>query len=311
MVRIARDVTWLIGRTPLVELGRLSPPGGGRVVGKLESFNPTRSNKDRAALGMIVAAERSGCLRAGGTIVECSAGDTGIALAMVAAARGHRLVLTMPANLHSSRCNLLRALGAEIVLTDAEAGMRGAMQRAEQIVRERPGALCLQPFTNRDNAAIHETTAREIWEDTDGAVAAVVCPVGTGGTAAGCLSFFRRQAPGVAVVGVEPASSPVLSGGPPGRHDLPGLGAGFVPGILAPQALDEIIAVREQDAFACLRQLAAHEALLVGPASAAVAWAALEIARRPERAGALIVAVLPDSSERYADHAAYSDREER
>jgi cysteine synthase A len=306
-MRIARDITWLIGRTPLVELGRLGPAGGGRVAAKLEGSNPTGSNKDRAALGMVVAAEKTGRLPPGGTIVECSAGDTGIALAMVAAARGHRLVLTMPEDLHSSRCNLLRALGAEVVLTHAAAGMRGAIERAEQIVRERSGAVCLQPFTNRDNAAAHTATAREIWEDTDGAVAAVVCPVGTGGTAAGCLSFFRAHAPEVAVVGVEPASSAVLSGGPAGRHDLPGLGAGFVPGILAPAALDEIIAVREPDAFACLRQLAAREALLVGPASAAVVWAALEIARRPDRAGAWIVAVLPDCGQRYADHAAYTE----
>lgn len=312
MTRIARDVTWLIGRTPLVDLARSRLSGGGRVVAKLESFNPTNSNKDRAALAMVRDAERTGTLRPGGTIVECSAGDTGIALAMVAAIRRYRMVLTLPADMQGARCNLLRALGAEIVLTDSDAGMRGALARAEQLVREIDGAVCLQPFTNRANARAHElTTAREIWEDTDGTVDTVVCPIGTGGVAAGCLAFFRSCAPAVRVVGVEPAASAVISGGAAGRHDLAGLGAGFIPGILPAEDLAEVLAISEVDAFACLRRLAAEEALLIGPASAAVACAAFRIAARPESHDRLIVAILPDSGERYADHAAYTRAETR
>ena len=303
MVRIAADVTWLIGRTPLVELARLSPPGR-RVVAKLEALNPSGSNKDRAALGMVLHAERCGFLRAGGTIVECTSGDLGLAIAMVGRRRGYRVVLTMPANTQSHRASLLRALGTEIVTTDAAAGMRGAMARAEQPAREIAGAICLQAFTNRANARVHaETTAREIWADTDGAVRAVVAPVGTGGTAAGCAAYLGEL--GVRIVGVEPASSAVLGGGKPGVHDIPGLGAGFVPDILGLGDLDEVAAVRDEEARDCVRRLARDEALLVGPAGGAVVHAALQFARRAENDGALVVAIVPDSGERYFDHRSY------
>lgn len=303
MARIAADVTWLIGRTPLVELARLSPPGT-RVLAKLEGDNPSGSNKDRAALGMIVDAERSGLLQQGGTIVECSGGDLGIAIAMVGRRRGYRVVLTMPEWLAQNRHNILRALGAEIVQTPAVEGMRGAMSRAEQIARQTPGALCLQAFTNRANSRQHaETTAREIWDDTDGQVQIVVCPVGTGGTAAGCCLFLRER--GVAVVGVEPAGSRVLSGNLPGPHDIPGIGAGFIPEILDARSLTEVVAVEDQEAALGVRVLARDEAILVGPAGGAVVAAAVAIARRPATAGKMIVAILPDHGERYLDHRAF------
>jgi cysteine synthase A len=307
MPRIARDITWLIGRTPLVELGRLHH-GPGRLVAKLEARNPTSSNKDRAALAMIEHAERSGFLTETTTIVECTTGDTGVALAMLCAARGYRLVLTMPECTPRSRCNLLRALGAQLEFTPSARGIRGALERAEALVRERAPALILQPFTNRANAQGHaSTTAREIWEDLEGEVDMVVCPVGSGGTAAGCLQFFREiQAP-VRVVAVEPAASAVLSGGPAGSHDISGIGAGFVPDILAAGELDEIVAVTERDAFAAVRTLAAKEGILGGPASGAVVHAAALLAARPSSAGKTVVAILPDHGERYDDHACYAE----
>ena len=311
MPRIARSVSWLIGRTPLVDLARLSPPGGGRLVGKLEMFNPTGSNKDRAVLEMIRHRERAGLLKPGGTIVEASAGDLGMALAMVARDLDYRLILTMPECRTDARCNLLRALGAELVFTDRQAGMAGAMAQAERLAKQTPGAVVLQPFTNRANARSHEQTAREIWDDTDGEVAAVVCPVGTGGTAAGCVSFFRDASAPVAVIGVEPSASPVLRGGQPGAHNLPGLGAGFVPQILQLGDLADIIDVTEADAFAMVRALAAHEAILGGPASGAVVAAAQQVCARPAWSGRLVVAILPDNGERYQEHTAFAACQER
>lgn len=308
MPRIAADVTWLIGRTPLVELSRLSPPGS-RLVAKLEAWNPSGSSKDRAALGMIEHAERGGFLRHGGTLVECTSGDLGLAVAMVGRRRGYRVVLTMPAGTPEHRASLLRALGAEIVTTPAAEGMRGAMRRADAIARETPGAFCLHAFSNRANAQAHaETTAREIWEDTDGQVQTVVVPVGTGGIAAGCAALLRER--GVRVVGVEPSGSPVLSGGAPGRHDIPGLGAGFVPEILRASDLDEVVAVGDADARAGVLQLAREEALLVGPAGGAVVAASLQVAARPAGSDRLLVAVLPDSGERYFDHGSYRQEEQ-
>jgi len=305
MPRIAADVTWLIGRTPLVALERLAPPGV-QLVGKLESANPTGSNKDRAALGMILHAERSGFLGPGGTLVECSSGDLGIAIAMVGRRRGYRVVLTMPQWLSAGRANLLRALGAEVVMTAADDGMRGAMLRADQIAKSIPGAVCLQAFTNRANAAAHaETTAREIWQDTDGRVGCVVVPIGTGGTAAGCAAFFGQY--DVPIVGVEPSASRAITGGIVATHDIPGLGAGFVPDILTPQALAEVVAVSDAEAVAMVRLLAREEALLVGPASGAVVHAAVVLGRRPESEGRMIVAVMPDAGERYLDHRAYQE----
>lgn len=302
MARIAADVTWLIGHTPLVHLARLSP-NGTRIVAKLDGWNPSGSNKDRAALAMIRQAERTGSLRPGGTIVECSSGDLGLAIAMVGRRLGYRVVLTMPEWLPAGRQSLLRALGAEIVMTPAQDGMRGAMQRAEQIAKQTPQAVCLQAFTNKANSRTHaETTAREIWADTDGAVGMVVAPIGTGGTAAGCAAFFREL--GIPVVGVEPAGSPMLTTGRAGQHDIPGLGAGFIPEILTPDELAEIVAVEDRDAVAGARALAREEALLLGPASGAVVHAAVSIARRPANLGKLVVAVFPDCAERYLDHKA-------
>jgi cysteine synthase A len=302
MSRIAADVTWLIGRTPLVDLSRLSPPGT-RLVGKLESWSPSGSNKDRAALGMIRHAERSGFLRPGGTIVECSSGDLGLAIAIVGRRLGYRVVLTMPNGIAAARKHLLTALGAEIEITPAEAGMRGAMVRAEQLAKQTAGGVCLQAFTNRANSRSHaETTAREIWEDTDGRVGLVVVPVGTGGTAAGCAAFFRDL--GVPVAGVQPSRSPVLTGGQAGSHAIPGIGAGFIPEILVPGELAAIVDVDDHEAAAGARALAQQESLLLGPASGAVLHAAQRLATSPSHAGKLIVAVLPDAAERNLDHAA-------
>ncbi len=301
MSRIARDITWLIGHTPLVELGIFAHSTRARVVAKLENRNPSNSNKDRAVLAMVEHAERHGYLQPGGTILECSAGDLSVALAMVAARRGYRLVLTMPEGTCPDRVAILRTLGAEIVFTDRKLGTRGALARLEELSKQLHGAHVLQPFANRANARAHEATAREIWEDTDGEVDAVVCPVGTGGTAAGCLAFFRHLSKRVAVLGVEPATSAVLSGAQPGPHGIPGLGAGFIPEILHADELAEVIAVADEEADAAVRQLAVAEGLLVGPASGAVLHAARAFAERPENAHKLVVAILPDHAERYVE----------
>jgi cysteine synthase A len=300
MARIAADVTWLVGRTPLVELARVSPPGT-RILGKLDGWNPSGSNKDRAALGMIRHAERNGFLRAGGTIVECTSGDLGLALATIGRRLGYRVVLTMPESTGRERRAMLAALGAEVVLTPTAEGMRGAMVRAEQLAKQTTGAICLQAFTNRSNARVHaETTAREIWDDTDGAVGLVVVPIGTGGTAAGCVAFFKDL--GVPVAGVQPSASAVLTGGKPGAHDIPGLGAGFIPDILAPSDLVAVVDVADDEAAAGVRLLAQRESLLVGPASGAVLQAAVRLARQPAHASKLVVAVLPDRADHFLDH---------
>lgn len=308
MVHIAKDITWLIGRTPLVEIGRFGAGSGGRLLAKLESHNPSGSNKDRAVLAILDDAERCGALRPGGTILECSSGDTSIALAVVAAARGHRVVVVLPGTVCEERCRLLRSLGAELVITEGALGMRGALQRLEQVSREMPEAFVMQPFTNRANARAHEQTAREIWQDTDGQVAAVVCPVGTGGTAAGCARFFATTPRQVPVWGVEPATCAVLSGKPAGKHDLPGLGVGFVPEILSIDALAGAIAVTHAQACAAAREVARLEGLLAGPAGGAVLHAAREVAARPELVNELVVAIVPDHAERYPGHGALSER---
>ena len=300
MVRIAADMTWLVGRTPLVDLARLSPPGS-RIIGKLDAWNPSGSNKDRAALGMIRHAANSGFLKPGGTIIECSSGDLGLATAIIGRRLGYHVVLTMPASIDPDRRNLLLAVGAEVVATDAAAGMRGAMARAEELTKATDGAVCLQAFTNRSNARTHEeTTAREIWADTDGQVQAVVVPIGTGGTAAGCASFFAPL--GVRVIGVEPAASAVLSGGKAGVHNIAGLGAGFIPDILSPAELSEVLAVTDEQARQTTQRLMREESLLLGPASGAVTCAAITLAERNDDAGKMIVAVLPDAAERNLDH---------
>ncbi|MEO0478106.1 MAG: cysteine synthase family protein [Planctomycetota bacterium] len=307
MPRIAKDVTWLVGRTPLLDLARYGEGLTAHLCAKLEFLNPTSSNKDRSVVAMVDHAERQGFLNQSTTIIECSAGDTAVSMAMVCAARGYRLVLTMPGCSTSARCNLLRALGAEIVTTEPERGTRGALERAEELAREIQPSLILQPFSNRANAEGHAaTTAREIWEDTEGDVDVVVVPVGTGGTAEGCLRFFRDNGKDVRVVAVEPAASAVLSGGQPGPHRIPGLGAGFIPDILHASELDEVIAVAEDDAFVAVRDLARKEGVLAGPASGAVLHAARAIADRPENAGKRIVAVLGDQGERYEEHPCFA-----
>lgn len=299
MTRIAADATWLIGGTPLVELTRLAPAGA-RLLGKLEANNPTGSNKDRAALGMIRHAERAGYLRAGGTIVECSSGDLGLSIAFVGRQLGYRVVLTMPEGASSNRLSLLALLGAEVVTTPASEGMRGAMARTDQLAKQTPGAVCLQAFSNRANARQHaETTAREIWQDTDGQVGGVVVPIGTGGTAAGCAQFFAEL--GVPVFGVEPDTSAVLHGEGPGAHDIPGLGAGFIPDILNPSQLAGIVRVTDAQARNGMQLLASQAGLLLGPASGAVLHAARSLAA-DKLANQMIVAVLPDRADHYPEH---------
>lgn len=299
MARIAADITWLVGRTPLVDLRRVQPDGA-RVIGKLDAWNPSGSNKDRAALGMIRHAAGSGYLKPGGTIVECSSGDLGLAVATIGRRLGYRVVLTMPESVDPARRNLLAAVGAIIEATPDAGGMRAAMERAEELARA-DDAICLQAFSNRANARIHcETTAREIWEDTDGDVDVVVVPVGTGGTAAGCIEFFRKRP--VRVVGVQPATSPVLTGGRPGHHGIPGIGAGFVPDILSPAELHEVCDVHDEDARSMTQRLMREESLLLGPASGAVLHIGLQLAARPAEADSTIVVVLPDAAERNIEH---------
>ena len=299
------DITHLVGRTPLVELGHVSAKRGTPLLAKLECANPTGSNKDRAVLGMLKEASRTGALKEGGTVVECSAGDLGVSLAALGTRLGYRIVLVMPEHLAGRRARLLRLLGAEIVTTPTAAGMPGAMERVDQLTKEIDGAMCLQPFRNDAGVEAHATTtAQEIFEDTDGKVRAVVCPIGTGATVAGCLRFFRHHAPEVKIFGVEPAGSPVLAGGAAGRHDIPGLGAGFVPEILVPQQLDGLIAVECEDAAVATRRLIREESLLVGPASGAVLHAGLSLADDGTKGP--IVLVFPDGAERFLDHTALS-----
>jgi len=300
MARLYADITRTIGNTPLVRLNRVTEGVEAEVYAKLESFNPLSSVKDRIGVSMIEDAERRGLLKEGSVIVEPTSGNTGIALAFVCAARGYRLILTMPETMSVERRKLLEALGAELVLTPGSEGMRGAVARAEELVRTTPGAVMLQQFENPANPAIHRaTTAREIWEDTDGRVDILVSGVGTGGTLTGVAEVIKERKPGFHVVAVEPEASPVLSGGQPGPHRIQGIGAGFIPGVLRTELIDEIVRVKDEDAGVMARRLAREEGILVGISSGAAAWAALEVARRPENRGKFIVVILPDTGERY------------
>ncbi len=298
---IADNVEALIGNTPLVELSRIAADVDVTVLGKCEFANPGGSVKDRIALSMIDAAERDGLITPGqSTLVEPTSGNTGVGLAVVAAVRRYRLILTMPESMSVERRRLLTAYGAELVLTPADGGMKAAIARAEQIAAESPDAFVPMQFENPANPQAHrEATAEEIWRDTDGAADIFVAGVGTGGTITGVASALKPRKPTLQAIAVEPATSPVLSGGDPGPHGIQGIGAGFIPPVLDVDLLDEIIPCTEEDAFATSRRLATEEGLLVGISSGANVWAALTIARRPENAGKTIVTILCDTGERY------------
>jgi len=297
---IARDSTELIGNTPLVRLNRITKGVKAEVVAKLESFNPLGSVKDRIGVAMIIDAEEKGLIKEDTVIVEPTSGNTGIALAFVCAARGYRLILTMPDTMSLERRQLLSIFGAELVLTPGAEGMHGAVRRAEQLVAENPKYFMPQQFKNLANPEIHRlTTAEEIWRDTDGRVDILVAGVGTGGTITGVAEVIKPRMPEFKAIAVEPADSPVLSGGKPGSHKIQGIGAGFVPDVLRLDLIDEIIKVTNEDAGIMARRLAKEEGILAGISSGAAAWAALEIAKRQENQGRLIVVVLPDTGERY------------
>ncbi|APV43460.1 cysteine synthase A [Dehalogenimonas formicexedens] len=297
---IAGDITETIGNTPLVRLNRVTAGAGAQVVAKLESFNPLHSVKDRIGVAVITDAEASGKLKPGDTIVEPTSGNTGIALAFTAAARGYRLILTMPETFSMERRQLLAILGAEIVLTPGSEGMSGAIRRAQEIQAAHPGYFLPGQFKNPANPEIHRlTTADEIWRDTGGAVDALVAGVGTGGTISGVAEELKKRKPSFKAFAVEPDASPVLSGGKPGPHKIQGIGAGFVPQVMRTDLVDEIIRVSDENAGIMARRLAREEGILAGISSGAAAWAAVELAKRPEMKGKLIVVVLPDTGERY------------
>jgi cysteine synthase A len=311
MAGIAENLTELIGNTPLLRLERLGRSHGAaaRVIAKLEYFNPLGSVKDRIAHAMIDAAERQGKLKEGSVIIEPTSGNTGIGLAFVAAVKGYRIFLVMPDTMSVERRNLLRALGAEIVLTPGSGGMKGAILKAEELAARIPGSFMPQQFENPANPAIHKkTTAREIWRDTKGAVAAFVGGVGTGGTVTGVGLALKEKDPAIHIVAVEPYDSPVLSGGAPGPHKIQGIGAGFVPGVFSFDVVDEIVRVRNEDAFEMSEEAARLEGLLVGISSGAALCAALRIAARAEFHGKNVVVLLPDTGERYLSTALYSKK---
>ena len=309
MKKIAKQLTDLVGNTPLMELSNYNKSKGlkARLIVKLESFNPAGSVKDRVALAMIEDAETSGLLKPGATIIEPTSGNTGIGLAFVAASKGYKLILTMPDTMSVERRNLLKALGAELVLTPGANGMKGAIARAEELKAATPGAVILQQFNNPANPAMHErTTGQEIWRDTEGHVDIFVAGVGTGGTVSGVGAALKKHNPAVKVVAVEPTDSPVLSGGAPGAHKIQGIGAGFVPKNYNPAVVDEILQVTNDDAIRTGRELAQKEGLLVGISSGAAVSAATRLALLPENEGKTIVALLPDTGERYLSTLLYA-----
>lgn len=306
---IAANINALIGNTPLVQLNQLTQGLPARVAVKLEFFNPAGSVKDRIAIAMVENAEKTGKIKAGSTIVEATSGNTGIGLAMVCAAKGYKLAIVMPESMSKERRMLLRAYGAELILTPAAEGMSGAIAKAEELVKNHPGTHFMpRQFDNPANPEIHrQTTAEEIWRDTDGKVDIFLAGVGTGGTLTGVGEVLKARNPNVQIYAVEPANSPVLSGGEKGAHAIQGLGAGFVPSILNTSVYGSVITVTNEDALATARALAEKEGILAGISSGAAAWAALELAKKPENAGKLIVTVLPDFGERYLSTALYAD----
>ncbi|MCM8806327.1 MAG: cysteine synthase A [Candidatus Omnitrophica bacterium] len=300
MGKIYEDITKTIGNTPLVRLNRITRGVVAEIVAKIESFNPLSSVKDRIGISMIEDAEKKGLIKKDTIIVEPTSGNTGIALAFVCAARGYRLILTMPETMSMERRKLLQAFGAELVLTPGSEGMKGAIRKAEEIAKDNPNVFMPQQFKNPANPKIHrETTAEEIWRDTDGKVDILVSGVGTGGTITGVAEVIKKRKPEFRAVAVEPKDSPVLSGGNPGPHKIQGIGAGFVPDVLRTDLIDEIIQVSYEDAAETSRNLAKEEGILVGISSGAAAWAAIQIGKRKENKDKLIVVVLPDTGERY------------
>ena len=306
--RIYNDITEIFGNTPLVRLNRVTEGLGATVLAKLEFYNPSATVKDRLAVAIVDAAEASGDLKAGGTIVESTSGNTGIALAMVGAARGYRVILTMPDSMSTERRIVLRAYGAELVLTPGPGGMQAAVDRAAEIVASTAGAVYAKQFANAANPAIHRaTTGPEIWNDTEGAVDIFVAGIGTGGTLTGTGGYLKEQKPGLVVVGVEPAESPILNGGVPGPHKIQGIGANFVPDVLDREVYDEIIDINITQSVTMARRLAAEEGILAGISSGATVQAALDLAARPENAGKTIVVIVASFGERYLSTVLYED----
>ena len=311
MGKVARTITDLIGNTPLLRLNRISDETGAEVYGKLEYFNPAGSVKDRIGFAMIEAAEREGKLDKDTVIIEPTSGNTGIALAFAAAAKGYKVILVMPDTMSIERRNLLKAYGAQLVLTPGSEGMKGAIAKAQELANEIPKSFIPQQFKNPANPEIHrKTTAEEIWRDTDGKVDILISGIGTGGTLTGVAEVIKARKPSFRAVAVEPADSAVLSGKPPGPHKIQGIGAGFIPDVLKVELIDEIVQVKNEEAFAASRRLAREEGLLVGISSGAAAHAAEVVARRPENKGKVIVAVLPDTGERYLSTPLFQDPED-